>query len=356
MSYQQVKQPKFYVSILQWLKAINGISWLSNESTQIASTNPYFETSKTHPLSIFDLNSLSKTMDISNFQSTQVRLNYCYLSKMGNLSEMMPTSNNFFMVLNHNMKSWGFYIHPQDNANLSLASSVNAVSYSSRQLTYRGWALGTGNNANSCNNRVGISINVPSTASGVYKFSKVAYGTYYTIDSPDLQINIETTYPKSTSQKSLNFGTFKNTLYAAKNTNWIIGGAWDLDGNSKYKKLSRTGFKKWNLKFSTIMENNLFSSNASLSTKRMDWSDGSLDEDVNLNNTGYFKYNLLTDNSFYSQVWHKTLNGNLPFIFNPSGENNQDDFYLVKFLDNSLKVTRDSHNTYSISFKLIEVQ
>ncbi|MAH51447.1 hypothetical protein CMI37_36870 [Candidatus Pacearchaeota archaeon] len=74
------------------------------------------------------------------------------------------------------------------------------------------------------------------------------------------------------------------------------------------------------------------------------------------NMTTLFKENLLTNDNFFSQVWHKTLGGTLPFIFQPDNSNNNpDQFAIAKFDPNSLKATQSAHNVYDISLKIEEV-
>ena len=69
-----------------------------------------------------------------------------------------------------------------------------------------------------------------------------------------------------------------------------------------------------------------------------------------------FNYNLLTDDNFYSQVWHKTLGGTLPFIFQPDNSNNNpDQFAICRFKDSSLKATQTAFNVYDISLSIEEV-
>jgi len=69
-----------------------------------------------------------------------------------------------------------------------------------------------------------------------------------------------------------------------------------------------------------------------------------------------FKDNLLTDDNFFSQVWHKTLGGTLPFIFQPDSSNDKpDQFAICKFKDNSLKATQSAFNVYDISLSIEEV-
>jgi hypothetical protein len=71
---------------------------------------------------------------------------------------------------------------------------------------------------------------------------------------------------------------------------------------------------------------------------------------------GDFNYNLLTDDNFFSQVWHKTLGGTLPFIFQPDNSNNNpDQFCIARFKNNSLKATQSAHNVYDISLSIEEV-
>ena len=65
---------------------------------------------------------------------------------------------------------------------------------------------------------------------------------------------------------------------------------------------------------------------------------------------------LLDGDNFFSQVWHKTLGGTLPFIFQPDNTNNNpDQFAICKFKDNSLKATQSAFNVYDISLKIEEV-
>ena len=75
-----------------------------------------------------------------------------------------------------------------------------------------------------------------------------------------------------------------------------------------------------------------------------------------ISNGTEFVYNLLTDDNFFSQVWHKTLGGTLPFIFQPdNNNNNEDQFAICKFKENSLKATQSAVNVYDISVTIEEV-
>ena len=63
-------------------------------------------------------------------------------------------------------------------------------------------------------------------------------------------------------------------------------------------------------------------------------------------------YDKIQDN-FISKVWYGTMNGVLPFVFQP----NQDveEFHIVKFVDKTISFNQVAHNTYNVAFELEEV-
>jgi hypothetical protein len=151
---------------------------------------------------------------------------------------------------------------------------------------------------------------------------------------------------------------------------WGDLGAWELsypDNPHNNQKLSRTGRRTWDLKFSYIDDGDLFPKYSSLTTIGTD------DMPVDITTGAYagetpesFQYTLLgsedTDGdgvfegNFFSEVWHKTLGGTLPFIFQPDkNNNNPDQFAICKFINSSLKATQSAHNVYDISLKIEEV-
>ncbi|MAE81394.1 MAG: hypothetical protein CMB80_01570 [Flammeovirgaceae bacterium] len=76
--------------------------------------------------------------------------------------------------------------------------------------------------------------------------------------------------------------------------------------------------------------------------------------EVKINNYDNFNDNILSDDNFFS-FWHKTLGGNLPFIFQPDNTNfDPDQFALAKIANNSMKVTQTAFNVYDISLKIEE--
>ena len=136
---------------------------------------------------------------------------------------------------------------------------------------------------------------------------------------------------------------------------WGDLGAWELsDGSTSNQTLSRTGRRTWNLSFSYMDDGDLWGSNQML-TDYLETSTGLDDDDVIYDDVidDNFQYNLLTDDNFFSQVWHKTLGGTLPFVFQPNNNDNTN-FAIARLKSNSLKAKRTSPNTYDISVVIEE--
>jgi len=187
----------------------------------------------------------------------------------------------------------------------------------------------------------------------------ILVGTYYDMNAPNLSLTMSREYGGTKEFTTHNGSSMSNTMWS-KPPKWGDLGAWELGSGNP--ALSRSGRRTWDLKFSFMDDGDLWGSNQSLSTavgntlseSAIALYDGGIGGDLSDNTT--FQYNLLTDDNFFSQVWHKTLGGTLPFIFQPdSSNNNPDQLCIAKFKDNSLKATQSSFNTYDISLSIEEV-
>ena len=68
-----------------------------------------------------------------------------------------------------------------------------------------------------------------------------------------------------------------------------------------------------------------------------------------------FYDNILTHDNFFSQVWHKSLGGNIPIILQIDKDNfNADQFAIVRIKSDTLKATRTAPGLYDISLSLEE--
>jgi len=197
------------------------------------------------------------------------------------------------------------------------------------------------------------------------KVGSVSMGIQYTMPhSPDLKLNMEIEMDGIDTTTTSGGGTISNVKYTG-NPLWINGdnktNCFDVYGEDGLDVTQtgarRNGRKSWNLKFSYMSETDLFSSNpkgGNYTEHPADstYNDGDLSSAAQ-HSENTLAFNIETDDSFYAQVWNKTLGGALPFIFQPNSNDN-DDFYICRFDQNSLRVSQSAYKVYDISVKIVE--
>ena len=199
---------------------------------------------------------------------------------------------------------------------------------------------------------------------GVNTVGSLIAGTYYDMpQSANLSLSLSYEYDgvkKITTKGGYDLSYSKYTKPAM----WDLG-AWELDVEDppEHQRLGRSGRRSWDLKFSFMDDAALWGPNQALETYT--WGsilaeDGWDSEDLYESPNWSFNSTLLSDDNFFSQVWHKTNSGTLPFLFNPAGggsnpNNNPDMFAICKFKNNSLKAPQSAFNVYDISLSIEEV-
>ena len=120
--------------------------------------------------------------------------------------------------------------------------------------------------------------------------------------------------------------------------------------------LSKVGRRVWDLEFNYLSETDIFSDISSLSNFDTIGSDGTVFTEDPENHLSVSENTLTQDNTFFSQVLHKTNGGQLPFIFQPDNTNNNpDQFALAKFDMNTFKFEQVANGVYNIKVKIKEV-
>lgn len=105
----------------------------------------------------------------------------------------------------------------------------------------------------------------------------------------------------------------------------------------------RSDLRSWDLTFSNVDEQKLFSKSDSIFPIA---SDGISTVDT---------YNFYKDNNTFDQLTHFTMGGSMPFIFQPDEDNFMpDQFAICRFAENSFNMQRDSFNTYRYSMGVRE--
>ena len=201
--------------------------------------------------------------------------------------------------------------------------------------------------------------------SGAFNLGAISTGIQYTMPhSPDLNLNMEIEFDGIKTITTSGGGSISNVRYSG-NPLWVNGvnktnpfDVYDTSLDVTTAGARRNGRKSWSLKFSYIADTDLFSSNPKASSYTEHPNDSTYnDSDLNPEggaSDGSLAYNIETDDSFYAQVWNKTLGGALPFIFQPDS-NDRDDFYICKFNQKSLKISQSAYKVYDISLKIEEV-
>ena len=346
----QVGTPRFYVSVLQWLKSLGKIS--IGDIYEIGATEQ-------EALSLLDLNpahtKVGDTPD-DEYESIQFKTD-------DSIASYTHENKGFAMVLNHNFKSVDAKLKiVQEGSSCGTPGTddiaVNAnIDQSEITPSYDGWSLWTFDDINDLQTAGIIKLLVSdaaggtSGASGSLRLGCLALGNYYDMPhSPDLNLTMTREYGGIKTLETKGGASLSNTFYRGSPA-WDEAGAWELyTGTPANKNLARSGRRVWDLSFSYLQDSDMFPDSSSLG-----W-EGSYDTAALASGNI-----LLNDNNFYSQVIHKTQ-GNLPFIFQPDGGGgvagqgnfNPDQFAICKF-DSGFKFDQVANGVYNVKLKIREV-
>lgn len=359
-NYQNVSTPRFWVSSLQWLESLNMIAMSSTDNTKLSHSSGHNGKSYTK---LAYINPIEATLfKGGNGQGFSINFDIIEPFVAGenpvNWSDIIPENNSFFMLLGHNFGGNVFFRVTHETSNDALAH-VPYLNYSLSQSSnnmlspYQGFSIGIGNNAhNNSYNRIKLYFNQGYSTSMDKYFSSFLYGTFFNLQAPDLNLTLTREYGEVKTLQSKTGYTYSNS-FITKQPNWGNGlPSWHLYKQSnatapaidELAPLAINGRRVWDLKFSYLDEQNIFSKVSSVT----DYITGSS------NNIDYLGGALLQENTFYSQVLLRTQG--LPFVFQPDSNNsNPDQFAICMFDQNSFQFKRTSLNTYDVSLKIREV-
>tara|TARA_Y100000310_G_scaffold10120_1_gene10870 strand:+ start:241 stop:1278 length:1038 start_codon:yes stop_codon:yes gene_type:complete len=344
MAYQNVGTPRFYVSVLQWLKSLGKLEASST-------TDSITDKSK---LSLVDINPTSQAT-FTGGAGYEFEIFYKLLE--GTYDEIMPNDKNFLMLLGHTFKGISAYGRMGGEQYNSVAAQYDS-SINLSPIIRNGYTIGLGNDAHDIiTDLFGLFIGY-LTEGETYKIGSVLYGTYYDMPhSPDLNLTMTREYGGVKTIETKGGASLSNSFYRGSPA-WGDAGAWELYKEDELgmagTNLVRSGRRVWDLSFSHLDSSDVFGSNQLMDAHYTYTAEGYDSEDIETGQP-YFRYNLLTDDNFFSQVIHKTQ-GQLPFIFQPDKDNNNPDQFAICKLDmKSFKFSQKSFNTYNISLKIREV-
>ena len=367
MAYQSVATPRFYINAYEFANAFGNPS----ETDEAYMGSEYLSAWEWANDNDFDsiLNTLpTQTYSASLWDNNQPLYNFPpFYNPFGDYYD-----NNFVAFLGHNLSSWDKIVfdlpstlaYPIVNIELSTPFLyIGSLFKKNLQGQTNGGDGGQGELGNFRTAKKGFSIigwnHLVPTMWNCDKYNlrlgSVICGSFYDMEnSPNLSLSIEYDYGNIKETTTQNGGSISNKTQD-KSPKWDDAGAWELyQYTPALQSLSRSGRRTWDLKFSYLDDSDLWGSNQMIGGNREDFTDG-LNKDDIVGNISNYKYNLITDDNFFSQVWYKTFGGTLPFIFQPDkNNNNPDQFAICRFKDDSLKATQTAFNVYDISLTIEE--
>ena len=332
MAYSSVGRPRFYVSILQWLKSLGKLNG--------AESSPRLKGK-----SVLDLASINPTSQ-ATFDGGGGDYTINFQSTVGNYKTLMPNDKNFFMVLGHEFGGNAIQFVTRTGAsahnwvaNSGLVNYSNTVGYTA---DYHGFSISTGNDAHDDTFDTLQLLFTTYPADVVFKFGSVLYGTYWEPShSPDLNLTMTREYGGIKTIETKGGSSLSNSFYRGS-PSWGDLGAWELS-DTILTPFAKSGRRVWDLSFSYLQQSDIFPEHSNLSDYGTDGMEHPFTDGT-----------ILQSDDFYSQVIHKTQG--LPFVFQPDGNNNDpDNFAIAKFDMNSFSFQQTAPSLYSCKMKIREV-
>ena len=174
----------------------------------------------------------------------------------------------------------------------------------------------------------------------------VVLGSYFDMPhSADLKITMTREVDGVKRQRSRSGNDLVDFRYT-KSPLWGNSTAWELySGAQLYRELSRVGRRVCNMSFNFLSDSEIWPNVNNITNYETS------------ENPSYPNQNtLISENTFFSSVLHKTNYGQLPFIFSGDKDSTSpDSFAIAKFDMNSFKFTQVSNTIYNFSCKIKEI-
>ena len=364
MAYQNVGTPRFYVNVVEWLMANKYLDLALQSNVPQYGVNEYtVEVYRTLPV-----------------KQVEVTSNYAIPRDLGTyLSSPIigMTKQSFIAILGHSLPTYGeignYHVLYDSTGSTNIGGYVPVVNCFNHSAgiaaEYNGFSIATFDMEHDY--LTGFAFNGNTYA------GSVIIGTYYDMPhSPELELTMTREMDGVNILRTKGGHDFIDKRYT-KPPLWggyydyetgisFDGGAWELipeGATPTNQALSRPGRRIWNLSFNYLDDGDVFGPNQLLLNESFTGSphyypfydnESDLDgDDFQGGNQGY-KSNLLNDDNFYSQVIHKTNGGQLPFIFQPDNNNNNE-FAIAKLDMKSFKFKQVANGVYDLKLKIREV-
>ena len=323
MAYQNVGTPRFYIDIPTYLNSI-GEDYGEGFDKSLFTLNPIT------PVDFLNANTSSANILLNN-----------------EVKDICNPNKFYFAILNHNIEGEnGFELK-----NEHWSDTDYILNHIHPSISNIGSSIVTGVVPENISTIMIDSIQASENITA----GSVSFGSYYDMtNSADLDLTMEIEFDGYDTVETMGGTTLTSVRYNGS-PYWF-----DKEGN-KSEPFSigtttgvskRNGRRVWNLKFSYISDENIFSSNY-MSNNYLETSTDYSSDDINQNDNT-FEYTLNNDDSFISQVFNKVGNGQ-KFIFQPDNSNNNpDQFAICTIVQDSLSIKQVAYKVYDFSLKIRE--
>ena len=236
-----------------------------------------------------------------------------------------------------------------------------------RRILFRFLAEGSGNSMN-------------------FRIGSLGFGIVYDFPmSPDLNVTFSREYDGITNTRSKYTGATNTNVYNSGPPDWGPTSAWEITRETSPYNIGRNGRRAWDVRFSYLTGAQLHPDqelvNHAINTNDQSTIDPNTGEEIpdTLNqNEDWFLNEMpntspwsdITSGPVNSNIWevnnedtldmykmfiHKTMGGNIPFIFQPNTDNNNPDgFAICTIAQDSISLEQVAFNAYNVSFKIEE--
>jgi len=369
-----VEKPRFFIDLLNYQYNIGNVGTVATHNWHNGEMHPYvLGLSPTKPFESVALDNAGDTI--------YFRIGFKYPISL-------PSKNMFLAILGHNFasKEYGFdmyfeYLSTTPNGEAwKNPTASNTQNYHYEIVngegvvrvvhpSYDGWSLGRFD-PDIIDDISGIVVRVKNVSLGhSFKIGGIAIGMIY---EPEFHADLAVTQSRimdGIKNKQTKGGHTYSVINYTKPPNWWNGSPFELTPPSSSQVAysnARIGRRSWNVGFSQLSDrfytdglpNGVFPANDMVNNYLGDAVNGGyLDEDLYVpdgSGVGEFNYNINTDNSLYSTVYHHSLGGTLPYLFSPSQDNSPQNFAICRFDKPGFKVTQKSHKKFNIKMKINE--
>ena len=333
MAYQGVGTPRFYVDHGLWLSSIGGAE------------RGYWTGGGNSPASDAVSLALVKLDPTQQLQPW----NFVHVPRVAPIT--------YTAYLNHNLASIGGFCYPEWHDGTSYQSGgerqeVNGSMYNTPPES-NGFSLFTFPDFDYPFHRAALfDMGDPS-----FHIGAISVGSYYDMPrSPELNLTLTRELDGVKRVRTKGGADLVDHKYIKPPMWGDTLGAWELDdGHGIDQRLSRAGRRIWDLSFNYLSDSDIFPMLSSLSPYESTSATGDV-YSGNPETDWHAGETLLDDDTFFSQVIHKTNGGQLPFIFQPdSNYNNPDGFAICKFDMKSFQFDQVANGGYNAKLKIREV-